>query len=77
MRNTGNNTYSTSTGERLKKSVIDQRIRKAKETKIEQMKDRNEGKAELAYDVNNITIRCRECHRKHDGLNLEFSKNEK
>lgn len=25
-----------------------------------------EGKAELAYDINNITIRCRNCHQKHD-----------
>ena len=26
------------------------------------------GRSELAYDVNNITIRCRECHIKHDNL---------
>jgi uncharacterized Rmd1/YagE family protein len=24
------------------------------------------GKTEKAYDLNNITIRCRDCHRKHD-----------
>lgn len=105
MKTTGNNTYSTSTGERLKKSVIDRRVRKAKEAKIEQMKDRygyvfcescgrnasaglpldcshdesvkscqENGRAEKAYDVGNITIRCRECHRKHDKTNLVFSK---
>lgn len=27
------------------------------------------GRSELAYDVNNITIRCRSCHRKHDKTN--------
>ncbi len=25
-------------------------------------------RAELAWDVNNIKVRCRECHRKHDNL---------
>ena len=29
-------------------------------------KCQKEGKTELAYDVDNITIRCRNCHRKHD-----------
>ncbi len=29
-------------------------------------KCQKEGKTELAYDVDNITIRCRSCHRKHD-----------
>lgn len=24
------------------------------------------GKAELAYDVDNIKVRCRKCHQKHD-----------
>ena len=24
------------------------------------------GRTELAWDVNNITLRCRDCHRKHD-----------
>lgn len=27
-----------------------------------------EGRAELAYDVNNIKMRCRPCHNKHDKL---------
>ncbi len=26
-------------------------------------KCQKEGRSELAYDVNNITIRCRECHK--------------
>jgi len=25
-----------------------------------------QGKTELAYDVDNITLRCRSCHKKHD-----------
>jgi Fe2+ or Zn2+ uptake regulation protein len=25
------------------------------------------GRAELAWDINNITLRCRNCHKKHDG----------
>ena len=28
------------------------------------------GKAEKSFDVNNITMRCRKCHQKHDGLGL-------
>ena len=24
------------------------------------------GQAELAFDVNNIMVRCRDCHKKHD-----------
>lgn len=24
------------------------------------------GRSELAWDVNNITLRCRDCHKKHD-----------
>jgi len=27
------------------------------------------GNTELSWNVNNITIRCRECHQKHDKLN--------
>lgn len=27
-----------------------------------------EGRAELAYNVDNITLRCRKCHNKHDKL---------
>jgi 5-methylcytosine-specific restriction endonuclease McrA len=29
-------------------------------------KCQKEGMTELAWDINNITIRCRECHKKHD-----------
>lgn len=32
------------------------------------------GRSELAWDVDNITIRCRYCHRKYDHTNLQFSK---
>lgn len=91
------NSYMTSSGEYVLKSVIDRRIRAAKEKKIAQMIEkygylfceechRNEaagipldcshdipvsecqkrGQSELAWDVNNITIRCWECHHKHD-----------
>ena len=89
------NTYKTSTGERLSKSVIDARVRKAKKEKIDEQfgehgynfcedckrsagvyldcshdvsvdQCQKQGKSELAYDTNNITIRCRDCHRKHD-----------
>lgn len=91
------NTYKTSTCERLSKSVIDARVRKAKKEKIQLMicsygyvfceecgrsggmpldcshdvsvdQCQKQGKSELAYDVNNITIRCRKCHEKHDKL---------
>lgn len=31
-------------------------------------KCQKEGRCELAWDVNNITIRCRKCHQKHDKL---------
>ena len=31
-----------------------------------------DGKAELAWDIENITIRCRGCHQKKDGLDLQF-----
>jgi len=87
--------YKTSSGERLQKSVIDSRVRKAKKQKINNQleefgfnfceecdkssgvyldcshdisvdKCQKEGRSELAYDVNNITIRCRECHKIHD-----------
>ena len=27
---------------------------------------------ELIWDVNNMRIRCRECHKKYDKLNLQF-----
>ncbi len=29
-------------------------------------KCQKEGKTELAWDIDNITIRCRKCHQKHD-----------
>ena len=89
------NYYKTSSGERIAKSIIDVRVRKAKGTKIRDMiiskgyiaceecgrsggdyldcshdlsvdQCQKQGKSELAYDVNNITIRCRACHIKHD-----------
>lgn len=81
----------------MTKSVIDRRIREAKEKKIAETiekfgylfceecgrnattgipldcshdipvsKCQGSGKTELAWDVNNITIRCRRCHNKHD-----------
>lgn len=85
------NSYLMSNGERIKKSVIDARIRKAKEQKIEQFINDNDyvycedckrndcapidcshdvsvdecqksGRSELAWDVNNITMRGRKCH---------------
>lgn len=31
------------------------------------------GKAELCFDVKNIAILCRECHEKHDKLNVQFN----
>ena len=31
------------------------------------------GQLELAWDPKNIKIRCRECHKKHDKLNLIFN----
>ena len=91
------NTYSTSTGERIKKSVIDEKIKQAKAKKLEQQLDdwgyyfcedcsvstgtyldcshdisvkeaQETGRAELSWDVNNLTVRCRECHNKHDLL---------
>lgn len=90
-------TFKTSTGERVSKSVIDRRVRDAKQKKIDLMIDkygyvfceechRNDCKpvdcshdksvdwcqknncVELAWDVNNITMRGRPCHNKHDKL---------
>ena len=91
------NSYSTSDGSRLKQSVIESLIKKAKAEKLRQMQDeygyifcevcgisngtyldcshdisvkeaKESGCTELAFDVNNITIRCRKCHQIHDGL---------
>lgn len=103
-------TYSTSCGERLKKSVIDRLVKKAKAAKLHQqhnefghnfcehikedgsmcrrsggvrldcshtvsVKEAQEsGCAELAFDVDNIKIRCRTCHQKLDGLDLQSGK---
>ena len=90
------NSYQTSSGERILKTVIDARVREAKAEKIEQMIDEHgyvfcedckqnackpidcshdisvdqcqkQGMSESAYDVSNITMRGRPCHRKHDG----------
>jgi len=95
------NHYFTSTGERVSKSVIDSRVRKAKAQKIESMIDeygyvfcedcrRNDCKpvdcshdisvkkcqeermVQFAWDVDNITMRGRRCHQKHDNLYLRF-----
>lgn len=88
-------TYSTSTGERLDKKVIDKKVRQAKAKKLQLVLDekgyiscedcgisggtfldcshdisvkecQESGRSEMAFDVSNITIRCRNCHRKHD-----------
>ncbi|RDY58480.1 hypothetical protein [Flagellimonas nanhaiensis] len=91
--------YKMTNGERVEKSVIDYRVRKAKERKIEMMmlehgyvfceevgcgKNANCGEpidcshdisvdecqkmgiTEWAWDVKNITMRCRTCHKIHD-----------
>lgn len=92
-------TYKTSNGERLTKSVIDNRIRKAKAAKLKAMLDeqgyiacencgvsggarldcshnisvkecQETGRSELAYDVKNITVLCRQHH-------IEFENNRK
>ena len=98
-------TYRTSSGERVKKSVIDRRVREAKRQKLELFCDDNNtnkvwceecgeneayaiidcshdisvdecqksGRSELAWDIDNITLRCRVCHKKHDGNILKFN----
>lgn len=95
------NSYNLSNGERIKKTVIDSRVKKAKEqvldnqliefgynfcvnckrstgvyldcSHIVSVKDCQEmGKSELAYDVNNIEVLCRNCHKKIDKLYLKF-----
>lgn len=37
-------------------------------------KAKKNGQTEKCWDVNNIIIRCRSCHEKKDGLNLQFKK---
>lgn len=94
------NTYKTSTGERLKQSVIERLITKAKAQKVkEQFEEhsynfceqcgksngtyidcshnesvkscKENGRVEKAFDVNNITMLCRECHQIKDKLNIQ------
>jgi hypothetical protein len=89
------NTYSTSFGDRISKSVIDARVREAKRKLLETQileygynfcedckrstgvyldcshnesvdKCQKEGRSEEAYNVDNLKVRCRDCHRKHD-----------
>lgn len=89
------NHYTTSTGERVSQSQIDERIRKAKAKKLQLFFDENGyicceecnkndckpidcshdisvdeckkiGKVELSWDVDNITLRGRKCHKKKD-----------
>lgn len=89
------NSYSCSDGTRLKQSVIERLITKAKASKVQQQHDehgynhcevcgvsngtyidcshdisvkecKESGRTELAFDVDNITMRCRSCHQKHD-----------
>ena len=89
------NYYFTSDGQRVSKSEVDRKVRKAKEMKISQMINEygyvfceecgmNDCKpvdcshdksvdwcqknrcVELAWDINNITMRGRKCHRIKD-----------
>tara|TARA_R110000850_G_scaffold4634_1_gene20615 strand:+ start:329 stop:610 length:282 start_codon:yes stop_codon:yes gene_type:complete len=89
------NSYSCSDGSRLKQSVIESLIKKAKANKVRQQfedegynfcevcgipsgvyidcshdisvkKAKETGRTELSFDVGNITMRCRDCHNKHD-----------
>nr|WP_299067125.1 hypothetical protein [uncultured Allomuricauda sp.] len=95
--------YKMSNGERIDKSIIDQRVRKAKEKKIQIVLDEHGyifceevgcgkntncgepidcshdisvddcqkmGCTELAWEISNITMRCRTCHRIHDKTSL-------
>jgi hypothetical protein len=94
------NTYKLSSGDRINKSTIDFRVRKAKKKKLDIQQQEHgynfcedckissgrldcshdvsvdecqkSGKSELAYDVENITIRCRECHLKQDKNGVAF-----
>ncbi len=96
------NSFKTSTGKRINKSVIDRKIRDAKELfrytylekngfyfcekckksggtildvshKISVNDAQNSGKTELCWDINNMQLLCRDCHKKHDKLDLKFN----
>ena len=89
------NSYKCSDGTKVKKSIVDRRIREAKRIKLDNFiqehgyyfceeckkskgvyidcshdisvdECQKSGKTELAWDINNITLRCRNCHIKHD-----------
>ncbi len=89
------NHYYTSDEERVAKSVIDSKTRKAKSNALSEQfwefgynfcedcltsrgvrldcshnisvdEAQKTMRTELAWDVNNIKVRCRECHIKHD-----------
>jgi 5-methylcytosine-specific restriction endonuclease McrA len=91
------NTYKTSSGERIKKSVIDRLVRSAKsQVLVNQINEHDynfceeckqssgtyldcshtisvdqcqkQGKSELAWDISNLRVLCRNCHKKHDKL---------
>ncbi len=99
------NSYKLSTGEYIKKSLIDLRIREAKKIVIDNQIDeygynfcevckassgvrldcshyvsvdecQKTGRSELAYDVNNIQVLCRECHKERDNNQLKFNVSE-
>ena len=91
------NTYRCSDGSRLRQSVVEVLIRKAKAEKVRQQFDehgynfcevcgisngtyldcshtesvkscKENGRTEKCFDVENIKMRCRKCHQKHDKL---------
>ena len=92
--------YKLSTGESIEKTIIDFRVTKAKELKLQMFYDEHgyhfcedcginaqsafkldcshnisvkkcqeTGRSELAYSVNDMKSRCRDCHNIHDGTN--------
>lgn len=92
------NTYSSSDGQRWTSKEVENKIREAKQAKIDLIVDefgyvfceackrndcvpvdcshdksvqwcKDNGCVELAWDVENITMRGRRCHQKHDKLN--------
>lgn len=87
--------YKMSNGGRVKKSVLDRKVKEAKKLKLEEFlikhgyffcedcknndckpidcshdvsvdECQKSGRAELAWDINNITLRGRPCHNIHD-----------